>query len=202
MNKTLRDTLLEEAYQLFITQGISALSVEQITTSLDISPSTFREMFRDKADLVLQTVEHDIERQRQEHTELYAQVQNPIHRLLSLLEIGIRDLRKVSPQYIIDMQQFPEAWNRGLQHMNDYSYPQLHNLLNEGVLHKMIRADINIGLVTKIIMEMFNLMINENIFPPSRYSLAEVYRSIYLYYIRGLCTDEGMQAAAAHFARM
>ncbi|KAA9333101.1 TetR/AcrR family transcriptional regulator [Hymenobacter busanensis] len=202
MNPTLRDTLLDEAYHLFLREGIDSNSQEQITAKLDVSPATFREMFRDKADLVLQVTQYDIARQKRVHAALFAQEPNAIKRLLSLLEIGIKDLRQVSPQYIADIQKYPEAWDLALDHLTNYSGPQMHQILNDGVLQKMIRGDINIGLVTKIILEMVNLLLNEQVFPPSRYSIAEVYRSIYLYYIRGLCTEEGIQAAAEHFSRM
>jgi AcrR family transcriptional regulator len=204
MNPTLRTTLLQEAHHLFQTKGIVGLSPEQIMTALDVSPTTFREMFRDKDDLVMQTTLYDIERQKNEHAELFARVPNPVGRLLSLLEIGIRDLRKVkAPEYFSDLaQHHPQAWATAMQHLQDYSYPQIHSLLNEGVLQKLLRGDINIALVSKIIIEQLNMVLNEQIFPSSRYDVAEVFRSVYLYYVRGLCTDDGIKAASAYFARM
>ena len=45
-------------------------------------------------------------------------------------------------------------------------------------------------------------MLNPHIFPPDRYNMSEVFRSIFLYYIRGICTDEGARIAAGHFARL
>lgn len=204
MNQTLRETLLEEALLLFQTKGISNLPLEQIMTALDISPTTFREMFHDKDDLVLQIIHYDIARQQREHTELFARVPDPVGRILSLLELGIRDLRRIkSPDYFSDLiQHYPAAWAVGMQHLDDYSYPQIHGLLNEGVVQKFLRGDINITLVSKIIIEQLNMVLNEQVFPPSRYDVAEVFRSVYLYYIRGLCTDEGIKAASTYFARM
>ncbi|GAB2944798.1 hypothetical protein GCM10027048_07150 [Hymenobacter coalescens] len=204
MNRTLRDTLLDEARELFMREGIESQSLEQIIAALNISLATFREMFDGKHDLVLETTLHDIERQKREHAELFAQVPNPVGRLLGLLEMGIRDLQQVkAPTYFADLiQHYPEVWEVGQQHLASYSYPQIQGLLNEGVRQRLMRGDINIGLVSKIIIEQLNMMLNEQIFPPSRYNIAEVFRSVYLYYIRGLCTEEGIQAAATHFARM
>ncbi|RTQ48472.1 TetR/AcrR family transcriptional regulator [Hymenobacter gummosus] len=204
MSPSLRDTLLDEARHLFMREGIESQSLEQIINALDVSPATFREMFRNKADLVMQVTLYDIERQKREHHELFARVASPVGRLLSLLEMGIRDLRQVTaPSYFPDLvQHYPEAWEAGQQHLNSYSYPQLHGLLNDGVVQKQLRGDINIGLVSKIIIEQLNMMLNEQIFPSSRYNIAEVFRSVYLYYFRGLCTEEGIQAAATYFARM
>ena len=45
-------------------------------------------------------------------------------------------------------------------------------------------------------------MLNSHIFPPDRYNMSEVFRSIFLYYIRGICTDKGARIAAGHFARL
>jgi AcrR family transcriptional regulator len=204
MNTTLRDTLLEEALVLFQTKGIADLTPEQIMSALDVSAPTFREMFRDKEDLLMQTLQHDITRQRQEHVQLFEQVTSPVGRLLTLLEIGIRDLRKVkAPQYFSDLaQHYPQAWAMGMQNLEDYSYPQIQGLLNDGVMQKLLRGDINIALVSKIIIEMISLVLNEQTFPSNRYDVAEVFRSVYLYYIRGLCTDDGIKAASAYFARM
>lgn len=204
MNQTLRDTLLEETMHLFQTRGITNLPLEQIMDKLDVSPTTFREMFQNKEDLVLQVTQFDIERQKREHAELFERVDNAVARLLSLLEMGIRDLRKVkSPHYFSDLiQDFPAAWELGQQHLAEYSYPQIHNLLNEGILQKTLRGDINIALVSKIIIEQLYMVLNEQTFPPSRYDVAEVFRSVYLYYTRGLCTEEGLKAASSYFARM
>ena len=45
------------------------------------------------------------------------------------------------------------------------------------------------------------LMLNPQVFPPDCYNMSKVFRSIFLYYIRGICTDEGARIAAEHFAR-
>ena len=47
-----------------------------------------------------------------------------------------------------------------------------------------------------------NLLLNPQVFPPDRHIMAEVFRSIFLYYIRGIRTDEGARIAAGHFTRL
>jgi riboflavin biosynthesis pyrimidine reductase len=69
------------------------------------------------------------------------------------------------------------------------------------VLEGHFRRDINIQLVTKIIMEQLLRMLNPVVFPPEHYNLAEVFRSLYRYYIRGICTEGGARQAEAFFAR-
>ena len=45
------------------------------------------------------------------------------------------------------------------------------------------------------------MMINPKVFPPEKYDLSEVFRSIYLYYVRGICTETGGKLAEAYFAK-
>ena len=46
------------------------------------------------------------------------------------------------------------------------------------------------------------MVLNPLVFPPGWFGPAKVFRSIFLYYIRGICTDEGARIAAKHFARL
>ncbi|QDA60157.1 TetR/AcrR family transcriptional regulator [Hymenobacter jejuensis] len=202
MQPNLKSTLLDEVQQLFHRHGVRALSEDQIITSLSISPATFYEMFQDKNDLVDQAARHDLERQKREHAAMFAKAGSPVERILLLLQHGIKELRNIPGTLYSEIQQdHPQTWAMMLDHLATYSYPQIHNLLNDGILQKQFRSDINIELVTKIILEQVNLLLNADIFPPSRYNLSEVFRSIYLYYIRGICTDEGFKLVAAHFSK-
>ena len=144
----------------------------------------------------------DRERQRREYVALYAQFATAVERLHGLLKLGLRDLAAVPGQFYVDLQTgFPEAWNAMMDHLQSYSAPQLQALLNDGIRSRLFRSDINIQLVTKILLEQVTLMLNPQVFPPDRYNMSEVFRSIFLYYIRGICTDEGARIAAEHFAR-
>lgn len=203
MNVNLKNTLLEEAQQLFHRQSITTLSEEQIIAILDVAPATFYGLFRDKNDLVTQAMVYDLERQKQDHQALFVKYGTPVERMLAILVHGIEEMQKFALiDFLVFQQQHPQAWEAMMQHLDSYSRPQIHRVLDEGIMQKQFRGDINLELVTKIILEQMNMILNPLIFPPQRYNLAEVFRSIYLYYIRGICTDEGMKLAASHFSRL
>ena len=85
-----------------------------------------------------------------------------------------------------------------MESLTSYPASQLQQLLNDEIRNRLFRSDINIQLVTKALMEQINLPV----FPPDRFNMAEVFRSIFLYYIRGICTDERPRIAAEYFARL
>jgi AcrR family transcriptional regulator len=204
MNQLDTARLFEQASALFARAGgITSLSEEGLVSGLGLTPAAFRAHFRDKNDFVTQVIRYDLNRQKQEHEELLSRLSTPVERMLALLQHGIGEMQKAPQTDFMALQkEHPQVLVLLHEHLNSYSTPQIHNLLNDGILQRQFRGDINIGLVTKIIMEQMNLILNTAVFPPSRYNLAEVFRSIYLYYIRGICTDEGIRLASAHFAKL
>jgi AcrR family transcriptional regulator len=198
---TVKETILEETLGLFQKEGIEAYSEEELRNKLDISQATYNELFRSKEELVRQTVLFDIEKQKNHHKNLLKNAGSAIEEILILLQDGIKNINITSPAYIIDLQQhYGAVWNICLNHLNTYSYHQIYDILNRGVQEGEFRKDINLQLVTKIILEMVGLLLNPQVFPPDRYNLAEVYRSIYLYYIRGICTETGSKKAEGYFS--
>ncbi|MBO2008276.1 TetR/AcrR family transcriptional regulator [Hymenobacter negativus] len=200
---TLSPASLEAAIPVFYQQGLHTASDAVLAQALHTSEADLTARFPSRELLVHHTVLADMERQKREHVELYAQYFSAVERLYGLLQLGLRDLAAVPGQFYVDLQTgFPKTWEAVLEHLSSYSAPQLQQLLNDGIRSRLFRSDINIQLVTKILIEQLNLLLNPQVFPPDRYNMREVFRSIFLYYIRGICTDEGARIAAEHFARL
>ena len=187
---------------VFRRHGTEAVSDEDLAATLQVPVTELHVRYGDRPALVHQVMQADIERQKREHAQIFNQYPTAVERLYALIQIGLRDMTDISPRFIADLQQYPPTWDMMMQHLHEYSAPQTQQLLNEGIRQKLFRSDINIQLVSKILIEQLNMLINPQIFPPERYNMAEVFRSIFLYYIRGLCTDEGARIAANHFSRL
>ncbi len=198
---TFLETILEEILQLFKREGIEANSEADIIRKLDIRQSTFHELFADKKDMVMQVTRYDIEQRKRRQDEILAKANNPVEQIMCLLQDGIKSMREINPVYIMDMQQYPDAWQYSINYISENNQQVNAEILNRGVVEGYFRKDINLQLVTKIIFEQFMMMINPAVFPPTKYDLAELFRSIYLYYVRGICTDKGGRQAEEFFSK-
>ncbi len=187
---------------VFRRKGLSAPTDAELAAALGTVPAALAAQYPDRAALVLHSLRADLERQKQDHARLYAQFPSAVERLYALINYSIEDLVVTHSSYFADLAHFPAAWQLVQDHLATYSTPQLHQLLNEGVLQGLFRSDINIRLVTIILIQQVNVVITPGIFPTGSFQVAEIFRSIFLYYIRGLCTDQGARLAAEHFARM
>lgn len=199
---TLLETILGETLRIFRAEGIETNAEEDIIRKLDIRKSTYHELFRSKADLVKRVTLFDIAKQKEEQRLMLATAGNPVEEIMLLLRNGIAQMQTINPLFISDMQQhYPEAWALTQDYLSNYSQHLNTEIINRGILQGYFRRDINLQLVTKIILEQFYMMINPLIFPPDRYSLPEVFRSIYLYYVRGICTEQGGKMAEEYFSK-
>lgn len=199
---TLKETILKEALEIFKRQGLEGVSEASMMQKLDISQATFREIFSGMDDMVTQVIAYDAEVQEAKHKEMLAKSGSAVEDIMILLQDGIEELQRTNPVLYSQLQQhYPVAWALAQGRLETYSSPQISGILNKGVLEGNFRRDINIQVVTKIILAQLLMMLDPQVFPPERFNLAEVFRSIYLYYIRGICTDNGSRLAEAFFAR-
>ncbi|WP_345236145.1 TetR/AcrR family transcriptional regulator [Hymenobacter saemangeumensis] len=194
---------MEAVVPVFRRYGADAAPDEAVAAALHIPVNELSVHFSNRHVLVKEATLADLERQKREHVEIFQKYPTAVERLFGLIQQGLTELANTPPEYYAVMQQkFPQAWDVLMQHLDTYSSPQLQQLLNEGIRQRLFRSDINIQLVTKILLEQTNMLLNPAVFPPERYNMAEVFRCIFLYYIRGLCTDEGARIAANHFSRI
>ncbi|MFC6996530.1 TetR/AcrR family transcriptional regulator [Rufibacter roseus] len=200
---TFKQTVLQELLTLFRKEGLAHFTEQQVINRVDISSATFKEFFKNMEDLVGQVVLYDIEVRKQEHELLFSKESSPLRKLLLIVKVGLENLSNSQPTLLKEMMEtYPKVWNMYWERSNTYTVQLVHELLNDGVVQGELRRDINIQLVTKIMIEQLSLVVNPNIFPPEKYNIAEVFRSIFLYYIRGLCADKGMKIAEDFFASL
>ncbi|AKD02763.1 hypothetical protein POKO110462_00530 [Pontibacter korlensis] len=198
----LPEMIFSQLRQVLTTEGIEHHREEDLVARLGVQAQDYRALFSGKEDMVRKVVQYDLQEQEREDKLLLKNAENPVEEIILLLQSGIRRLREVNPAYIIDLQQYyPAVWQMCLEHLNTYNYYLNLSIINNGVVQGYFRKDINLQLVTKIILEQFNMIVNPAFFPPDRYELGEVFRSVYMYYVRGICTDKGGKLAEEYFSK-
>jgi AcrR family transcriptional regulator len=198
---TFKETLLQQAIDLFKKNGIEQYTEQDLAKALDVNQGTFNDLFKNKEDLVLQAVQFQADEDRKRQAKFAAKAENALEEILLLLQDGLENLKGLNPKYISDVMAYPSVMKYSMKALEDYSYPQMHNIINKGVQQGVFLKDINIAVVTRVILENINVMLNTRVFPPDKYSIREIYRSIYLYYFRGLCTTEAINNAERLFTK-
>ena len=197
----LRTEILDKAITWFYKNGVKDLTESRICDHLQLSDQTFPQIFRDKEDLVRQAVEYSLNATDVFPPEIMAAAQNPVEEIILMFKSCADQVKDVHPGFFIQIQYlYPAAWNTYQRHLQINYYYQFYDLLNEGIRQKLFRHDINLEIVTKVLIEQLNVMHNTHLFPKHRYNMGEVFRNIFLNYLRGICTETGGQIADAFFS--
>jgi AcrR family transcriptional regulator len=193
--------ILEKAITWFHQNGVKDLTEPKIAAYLDLDEAHFLQYFRDKEDLVRQAIEHDLSAKNVFPEEIISQAKNPVEEVILMFKCCADSVKDVHPGFFIQVQYlYPSAWNIYQRHLQINYYYQFYDLLNEGIRQKLFRHDINLEIVTKVLIEQLNVMHNTHLFPKHRYNMGEVFRSIFQYYLQGICTEKGGHIAEDFFS--
>jgi AcrR family transcriptional regulator len=195
-----RKTILRDALKIFKAEGVRGLQEKDLIKKLGISAITLANIASDKDDLFKKAVYNDMEEQRLKQDELLTRPGNALHHLLGLLTLSLENTKEIGPAYLADYITYPDLLQAVEREIDEHAIPLYRKLLNEGIQEGVFRKDINIDIVTKVIMQNIYVLLNFKVFPPERYNTGEVLRSIYLYYFRGLCETESARMVDNYFS--
>lgn len=193
--------IMVKALAWFQTNGVKDLTERKIVELAALPDDTFPALFRDKEDLLRQSVEHHLDNYDIFPRAVLEQATNPIEEIILMFKCCADHVKDVHPGYFIQIQYlYPAIWNTYLRHSQINYYYQFYDLINEGIIQDLFRKDINIEIVTKVLIEQLNVMHNTHLFPKHRYNMGEVFRTIFLYYLKGICTEKGRQISDRFFS--
>jgi AcrR family transcriptional regulator len=193
--------ILEKAITWFHQNGVKDFTESKLAAQIEVEENLLQELFRDKEDLVRQAVEYDLSSTDVFPQEVIARAHNPVEEVILMFQCCANHVKDVHPGFFIQIQYlYPTAWNIYQRHLQINYYYQFYDLLNEGIRQKLFRHDINLEIVTKVLIEQLNVMHNTHLFPKHRYNMDEVFRSIFLYYLQGICTQKGSAIAEDFFS--
>jgi TetR/AcrR family transcriptional regulator, cholesterol catabolism regulator len=185
----IRKKIIEGAGKLFIENGVRQVTMDSIALSLGISKRTIYENFRDKDDLLINFLNDSIQNHKKQALEILTNSKNVIEALFQFGEYNNRSMKSVNPCFFNDIkkyhpQVFEKAMNNGGNRNHEMTYTLLKRGINEGVFIKEINIEIA-NLFIHYSLDFFNIIDDK------RFSNKEIWISVHLPYLRGICTEKG-----------
>jgi len=198
-----REKLFEEAMQFFYKEGVRNITEQKIIDQFNLTEEAFFDNFRDKEDFLRQVVDFDLEEKKKQDADIHQAAGNLVEEIILLFRHYTQQLFNINPGYFVQLQHlYPQIWRTYTRHSQMHGYYQFYDLISLGIQQGFFHRSINIEIVTKAMIEQINVMHNTHLFPKHRYNMGEVFRSIFLYYLKGICTGKGSQLADQVFAKL
>jgi AcrR family transcriptional regulator len=190
----IKDRIQEKATELFMRYGIRSVSMDDIATQLGISKKTIYQSYADKDELVDAVMEANIFKTQKDCGLCSQQSTNAIEEIFLTMEMIQEQFRHMNPMIVYDLQKFHiRAFQKFTAHKNEFLISIIRNNIEKGIQEGLYRKDLNADVLSKFRLESMMIAFNMDLFPPTKYNLADVTQIIIEHFLFGLATLEGYQ---------
>jgi len=184
--------ILTKAEELFFTHGVKNTTMDDLSRALGASKKTIYQFVTDKADLVKRTMENHFTLEQTQIEQIIKEAPNAIEELLTIARHVTSHMKGINPAIVSDIQRYyPSAWQLFTDHKLNFVYRVFLNNLERGVKEGLYRDDINPDILAKIYIARMDLILDQKLFPFTRYDFVTVYRELINYHLHGIASAKG-----------
>ena len=184
----LRERIILAAVELFTTNGIKSITMDEIAASLGISKRTLYEVFPDKETLLEECI---LKSQKDGDIFVKGVIEtssNVLEVLLRCYQWSIERFHATNKKFFEDIKKYPKAYQL-MKNIRNRSSEDTVFIFNEGAKQGIFRDDVNFAIIYLLVRDQLDLLMNSDIC--NEYSFLEVYESIMFTFLRGISTEKG-----------
>lgn len=183
------------ALDLFSRYGIKSVSMDSIAKKANISKRTLYEYFDDKETLLSNALEYDCKG----HVELVKRLEENLESVIDILIYLYDEIMQMprwyNRKFYDDLMKFPRAQEVRQKYFDQF-LQTLMKWFIRGVEEGVFKDDINFEIVVLLAKGYAKMIRPSHTF--SRFSSRDVYNTILQVFMRGICTEKGVQILDRH----
>ena len=188
---TTKEYILDGSAKLFTELGVKAVRMDDIAAQLAVSKRTIYELFRDKRDIVAQSLEWFSQKNRIETSSEIA-ADNIIQELINMLRWW-ESTAEATTRFIKDVYRFyPDIYgefnDRHAVEKSEMMRARLRDGVEQGYLVPWLDIDMTLYVVSNSVSM---LVFGEKSTMPAGATRNDVFRYIVVYFFRGIATEKG-----------
>jgi AcrR family transcriptional regulator len=182
----------EKAKELFLRYGIRSVSMDDIANQLGMSKKTIYQYYTDKNELVDAVVGEEVLDMQHDCMKCGENAKDAIEEIFLTVDQVVEQLSSMNPMVLYDMEKFHiRAYQRFMEHKNKFLLQVIRKNLEWGVKDGLYRPDVDVDVISKFRLESMMIPFNIDLFPPSRYKLSEVTKSVIEHFVYGVASLKG-----------
>ena len=187
-----KERIVAQAMQMFVSQGIKAVRMDDIAQQLGVSKRTLYELFGDKESLLYLAMEHFFESKRLERRAACEGARNVLEAMFRVLGRVMED-SEVIHRLLGNLRKFyPGVHERLLREGSAKSRCDLGNMLRQGISDGLFVETINIDLAISVLYYTASAISDRKVLLlPEGMSECEAFVQIVSNFFRGISTPEG-----------
>ena len=174
--KEVKAKILQLATTMFFQYGIRKVKMDDIAARLKISKRTLYEIYQNKEDLLYEVVVLNDKR--------------GLEKLEEFDKPGTNVINRINPVFLEDIGKYPKLMEY-IQNKRKRKRKQVVAFIERGISEGCFLPDINIEIMNTLADASGHYIMSNNLY--NKYNIKEIFRTIVLLYIRGICTEKGIK---------
>jgi TetR/AcrR family transcriptional regulator, cholesterol catabolism regulator len=190
----IKDRIIEGAADLFKTYGIRTVTMDSLASHLGISKRTIYEVFSDKDELLVSVLQWMGEKQKALVSRILDESENAIYAIFRLLESNRDHFQNISPAFQADLKKY--HYEVLINKTDKGVMPDFRNnikVIERGIKEKLFRKDINPDIVNRCLYSLGRSTLDFELYPFDDFPRREVIKNVFINYMKGVSTAEGIE---------
>lgn len=187
----MKNEILEISLRQFLQNGIRDTSVQKIVDGLGISTKTFYKYYKNKEELLAETIDLFFNQQYQDFRKLQV-AQNAAARFFDIWLTSIDTSYEVNKVFFHDLQYYyPDLAAKSDAANSGRFTPEFLNVISRGIEEGLFRADIIPEVALESVFVLYTAVVRAEHFKRFNLSPYDLLLNTIAVAIRGICTQQG-----------
>jgi AcrR family transcriptional regulator len=188
----MKERIQQKANDLFRRYGVKSITMDEIAAQLGASKKTLYQYYSDKDELVEAVVKETIDFAQRTCDDNRDNSKDAIHELFQAMDFIQQIFSGMNPAMMYDLERFyPQAYRLFLDYKNKYLFEIIRTNLKRGITEELYRPEINIDIIAKFRLEAMMIAFNQDVYPASRFNLADLHTTIIEHFLFGVASLKG-----------
>ena len=190
----MKEKILEEAGHLYMQYGVRSVTMDDIANSLSVSKKTIYQYFKDKDEIVTQSIFALIERDKQEFRNISDEAENVIEEF-HLVSLCVRRMvDEINPSLLFDLKKYhTRAWEIYLNYKEDFIFNMVFDNMEKGKKEGYFRKEVNPNILARLRVEEIEMSFDNKVFPRNKFDFTEIHVQLLKHFLYGIMTDTGIK---------
>lgn len=184
--------IMDTAFGLFRQYGTRSITMDDIAMALGASKKTLYAHFKDKDDLVVQSIARFLNHIITSSNELPLKAKNAIEELFLVMQLMHENFRQVNPVVMPDLQKFhPAAFQLFQDHREGFMNEMVRLNLERGIREGIYRPGLKLTVLSKFRTLAMTLCLQADAFHLQGQDMWEVQQVLVEHFLYGVASKEG-----------
>ena len=194
----MKNEILDTALKQFLKHGIREMSIQKLIEPLGISTKTVYKYFKNKEDL-LEEVLHLYHAQQYKMLENLSEDQKAVPLFFDIWHSAIEITYNVNKVFFKDLRYYYPELNEKIEKAVSKKYiKKFIQIIQKGIQEGVFKESIIPEVVLDSVLVLYAAIVREEVYKKFRIPLYDILSNTIVLYMRGFCTDKGIQELDEH----